>query len=104
MKKQTHSESEIVKSVNGLEAECLQMKSAGDSMFPEPRSINGNGSTAVSQVPRTLLNVIDDSDRVAVAQHHLGERQTEQRSLRQRPMNSFRMNFKIGAMETESKF
>ncbi len=104
MKKQTHSESEIVKSVNGLEAECLQMKSAGDSMFPEPRSINGNGRTAVSQVPRTLLNVIDDSDRVVVAQHHLGERQTEQRLLRQRPMNSFRMNFKIGAMETESKF
>ena len=51
------------------------MKSAGDSMFPEPRSIDGNGSTAVSQVPRTLLNVIDDSDRVAVAQNHLGERQ-----------------------------
>ena len=48
---------------------------------------------------RTLLNVIDDSDRVAVAQNHLGERQTEQRSQRQRPMNSFRMNFKIDAME-----
>ena len=104
MKKLTHSESEIVKSVNELEAGvsadeiCRRLNVSRATLYQWKRKYGGLASSV------DLLNVIDDSDRVAVAQNHLGERQPEQRSLRQRPMDSFRMNFKIGAMETESKF
>lgn len=103
MKKLTHSELEIVKSVNELDASQLKK-------FKELEEENAKLKKMYANLAldnEILREVIEKNSRAEWYYESTKDDSEVEAAIRQKAEatnNSFHMNFKIGVMETESKF